>query len=173
MRRWNVLASIIREEDFTTFVEVGAKEGRTTAHVLEHCPDCHVIALDPWIKMPEQSGLEGGEGYEAWDFKAIEAEFWEGVEPWDERLTFHRKTSAQAAPLVDDGSQDLVFIDAAHDYQSVLDDIERWTPKVRSGGVLAGHDFQHSFPPVMRAVADSFNLMFVEVMPDSVWWVRC
>ena len=173
MRRWDVLRTFMQEEGFTTFVEVGCKEGRTTAHILEHCPEARVTALDPWMAAPEQGDVAGGESYETWDFQAIEADFWGRVEPFKDRLTFHRKTSLEAADTVDDSSQDLIFIDAAHDYDSVLEDIAAWRPKVRDGGILAGHDFQHSFPSVMDAVADSFNLMVVQVAPDSVWWVRC
>jgi len=173
MRRWNVLATIIQEEGFDRFVEVGCKEGRTTAHILENCPDCHVTAIDPWIAMPQQGAEAGGETYEAWDFKAIEADFWSRVDRWNDRLTFHRKTSLEAANLVDDDSCGLIFIDAAHDYDSVVEDIAAWRPKVRDGGIIAGHDFQHNFPSVMDAVADSFNLMVVQTAPDSVWWVRC
>ena len=173
MRRWEILAKMIEAEGFEHFVEVGTKEGRTAAHILENCPNCQVIGLDAWVKMPEKGGLDGGETYETWDFDDIEKRFWELVEPWKERLTFYRRTSEEVAGLVDDGTQDLIFIDCAHDYDSVLEDIARWTPKLKDGGILSGHDFQHSFPTVMRAVADSFNLMFVETAPDSVWWIRC
>ena len=173
MRRWDVLASMIQAENFTSFVEVGTKEGRPTAHILKECPNVNVIGLDPWCVVGSQEDINCGEDYKEWDFDAIEKEFWERVEPWKSRLTFLRRTSKGAAPTVDDNSQDLIFIDAAHDYDSVLEDIGLWVPKVKTGGILAGHDFQHSFPTVMDAVADSFNLMFVEVMTDSVWWVRC
>jgi len=172
MRRWDVLRTFIISDRFKTFVEVGCKEGRTTEHVLQHCSDCQVIAIDPWAAMP-QKGTEGGsETYEGWDFESIEADFWSRVEPFKDRLTFHRKTSVEAADAVEDGSQDLIFIDAAHDYESVIEDIAVWRPKLREGGILCGHDFQHDFPSVMDAVAKSFNLLVVQVAPDSVWWVR-
>lgn len=173
MRRWDVLVSMIQAENFNHFVEVGTKEGRTTSFVLEHCPMVKVIGIDPWSQMVKDDDVNGGETYEQWDFKEIEREFWKCVEPWKSRLTFMRRTSRDSASKVEDGSQDIIFIDAAHDYDSVLEDISLWTPKIREGGILAGHDFQHSFPSVMEAVADSFNLMFVEIMPDSVWWIRC
>ena len=173
MRRWDVLAAMIHAENFVKFVEVGTKEGRTTEHILKECPTVKVIGIDPWCAMPDQGGVDCGEDYKEWDFKAIEEDFWTRVEPWKSRLTFLRRTSKAATHSVEDDSQDLIFLDAAHDYESVMEDIELWMPKVRGGGILAGHDFQHSFPTVMDAVADSFNLMFVEVMPDSVWWVRC
>lgn len=66
---------------------------------------------------------------------------------------------------------DLIFIDALHDYESVKQDIALWWPKVRVGGMLAGHDFNHKWPGCERAVAESFNLMHVGVSSDSVWFV--
>jgi hypothetical protein len=83
-------------------------------------------------------------------------------------------TTKQAAMSVLVGDllpADLVFIDARHDYDSVLEDIRLWWPKVRTGGMLCGHDFNHKWPGVERAVADSFNLMHIGVTHDSVWFI--
>ncbi len=66
--------------------------------------------------------------------------------------------STIAAAEVDGGSLALCFIDAAHDYDSVKGDITAWLPKVRKGGILAGHDIMHE--PVERAVR--------ELLPDAV-----
>jgi FkbM family methyltransferase len=38
-------------------------------------------------------------------------------------------------------SLDFVYLDARHDYASVLEDLEAWFDKVRPGGVLSGHDY--------------------------------
>jgi hypothetical protein len=66
---------------------------------------------------------------------------------------------------------DLVFIDALHDYESVKQDIALWWPKVRIGGMLCGHDFNHKWPGCERAVAESFDLMHIGVASDSVWFI--
>lgn len=50
-------------------------------------------------------------------------------------------------------SADLVFIDASHDEESVLANLEAWTPAVKDGGLLAGHDLSERTPGVERAVA--------------------
>lgn len=170
-RRWDVLAQMLNEDGFTSFVEVGCKEGRTTGHVLAHCPNVHVTAIDPWRPMLEQKDVKGGETYEQWDFGAIEDAFWQNVGEHRDRVAMLRQTSLEAAAHVEPA--DLVFIDGAHDYDSVVTDISTWLQKVRPGGILAGHDFNHKWPSVHRAVADSFNLMRVMIAPDSVWWVRC
>jgi len=36
---------------------------------------------------------------------------------------------------------DYVYVDARHDYAGVKEDLEAWWPKLRKGGLLAGHDF--------------------------------
>ena len=38
-------------------------------------------------------------------------------------------------------SLDFVYIDARHDYDGCLEDIVAWYPKLKKGGLIAGHDF--------------------------------
>jgi len=54
---------------------------------------------------------------------------------------------------------DLVYIDAAHDYESVKKDIEAWWPKVGPGRVLAGHDY---------AVCEKNNFGVIEAVDEFV-----
>lgn len=171
-RRWDVLASFMAQQGYKTFVEVGCKEGRTTGHVLKTVPDSRVIAIDPWIANPApKNGDATREDYEAWDFDKIRREFWDNVGKDSARCTHFRCTSEVATSQVPPTPFDLVFIDALHDYESVKQDIALWWPKVRKGGMLAGHDFNHKWPGVERAVADSFDLMHIGVASDSVWFV--
>ncbi len=68
----------------------------------------------------------------------------------------HSCLSWDAAALYADASLDFVFIDADHAYESVLKDIKAWLPKVKPGGLIAGHDYSQDFPGVMLAVAECF-----------------
>lgn len=52
---------------------------------------------------------------------------------------------------------DFIYIDAAHDYESVTNDLEAWWPLVSEIGVLAGHDYDESHPEVVRAVDEFFD----------------
>jgi predicted O-methyltransferase YrrM len=56
-----------------------------------------------------------------------------------------RANSIEAAPLFDDGSLDAVFVDGSHIYPDVLADIDAYLPKIRSGGLILGHDL-HDVP---------------------------
>jgi hypothetical protein len=176
IRRWDVIASFMLEQGYKTLVEVGCKEGRTTGHILKTVPDSRVIAVDPWCAMPAQKGVQGGETYEEWDFAKIEAEFWANVGENKDRCVMWRTTSADAATRDREHTgqswqHDTVFIDAAHDYENVKLDIRRWWPLIRPGGMLIGHDFNHKWPGVERAVAECFDLMRVGCAPDSIWFV--
>ncbi len=41
----------------------------------------------------------------------------------------------------EDESLDFVFIDGNHDFEYVVEDICKWTKKVRKGGIVSGHDY--------------------------------
>ena len=92
--------------------------------------------------------------------------------------------SADMAAHFADGSLDYVFIDADHSYAAVSRDIDAWRPKVKPGGILAGHDFTPVFPGVIQAVTERFDAWHVHRGIDyggnegmrgaywPVWWVR-
>ena len=67
-----------------------------------------------------------------------------------------KEYSPQAADSFVDESIDLVYIDALHDYESVSADIRAWYPKVREGGIIAGHDYLLSSWPGVVAAVDEF-----------------
>lgn len=178
LRRWEVLAGLAEQMKARTFVEVGCKAGGTTAYLLDHFPEMRAIAIDPWAPMPNEA-----EDYSDHDFAEIEKTFWKNIGANKNRCRMLRMTSLEAAAnSVDGGTEiesrmwiyphDIVFLDAGHDLENCLADINAWWPHVREGGYLCGHDYQQKFPGVMRAVAQSFPLLRVAVCPDSVWVVQ-
>lgn len=171
LRRWEVLAGLAEQMKARTFVEVGCKAGGTTAYLLDHIPELRAIAIDPWAPMPNEA-----EDYTDHDFVQIERDFWKNIGEHRDRVEMLRMTSAASAASMCIRTvlppPDIVFIDAGHDYDSCLYDINAWYPIVRDGGYLCGHDYQQKFPGVMRAVAQSFPLLRVAVCPDSVWVVQ-
>ena len=63
-----------------------------------------------------------------------------------------RTDSVSASKMYADESLDAVFIDADHRYESVKADILTWMPKVKKGGILAGHDYILAHSGVILAV---------------------
>ena len=71
--------------------------------------------------------------------------------------------SIAAAKSYRNAELDFVFLDADHSYEGVTADIDAWLPKIRPGGILAGHDYvDHTTANgfvygVKRAVAEKFD----------------
>lgn len=62
--------------------------------------------------------------------------------------------SVAAAKKFKNQSVDMIFIDAAHDYENVKNDLNVWWPKLKVGGTFAGHDWHYSQDGVQRAVKE-------------------
>lgn len=72
----------------------------------------------------------------------------------EDRVELLPMPSVDAAKLFPDEALDFVFIDGSHEEEDVTNDIRDWLPKVRPGGILAGHDFD--WMGVVKAVANCF-----------------
>ena len=65
---------------------------------------------------------------------------------------------------------DMVYIDAGHEYQSVVFDLELYKNVVRSGGYMLGDDWFH--PPIKAAVKDVLGDDVKTLSHDKFLWVR-
>ena len=70
-----------------------------------------------------------------------------------DRVVFIKSKSHEAVESIPDGL-DFVYIDGNHDYDFVKKDIMLYYDKVRSGGVLGGHDFGIVYHGVAEAVVE-------------------
>lgn len=80
------------------------------------------------------------------------------------KVTFLQNYSNKAHVFFDDNSIDVLYIDANHTYEYVKDDLEYWYPKVKDGGFICGHDYNHkNFPGVTKAVHEFVELNTVKL----------
>jgi hypothetical protein len=87
--------------------------------------------------------------------------------------------STQAAKYIANQSLDMIFIDADHDYESVLKDIKAWVPKVKDGGCISGHDYDPTGGfDVWKVVHKVFGKTNFNIVPDDAggpnnhcWWL--
>lgn len=153
MRRWDVVIAIINEKGFKTFAEVGVCKGETAYPVSQQCPTLEKYYLIDRLFAPQFS----------------EHPLY-GKVPIFEIMTM---TSEEAAPLIPDGSLDGVFIDAMHREPFIGQDVRLWTPKVRPGGFLCGHDYEGRRFPDIKIAVDGFygeeNISTVSVRKCKVW----
>ena len=92
------------------------------------------------------------------------------------RCVFVEEASPEAARHFCTNLFDFIYIDAAHDYQSVKADLMAWWPKLAYGGIMAGHDYNNRHKGVVKAVNEFFGKKGTEIQttikdsPKS-WWV--
>jgi predicted O-methyltransferase YrrM len=114
-----------------SIVEIGSHRGRSTIVLALAAPvGVPIVAVDPF----DDPRWGGGEGSLAiFHENLLRA----GV---DDRVRVVRGTSEVAARDWDGGDVALVYIDGAHDRQSVVIDIEGWTRWLGENGLLFLHD---------------------------------
>jgi hypothetical protein len=80
--------------------------------------------------------------------------------------------STRAAQSFPDNFFDFIFLDAAHDHASVQEDLRAWWPKLKVGGLFAGHDYSPVWPGVWRAVSELFAAKVSVTTVGSSFLVR-
>lgn len=156
--------------------EVGVLAGSFSRTVLSQWKGSTYYMVDPWIDQPTDVYMEKTVGR---DYEALYRECLEQAKR-DPRIRIIRKMSVEAAKEVPDNSLDCVFIDANHAYGPVLADMDAWWPKVRLGGIFAGHDYGNdttfpNFCEVKRAVdrwMSERRRTFVYSRCNSWWCVK-
>ncbi|XXX77637.1 class I SAM-dependent methyltransferase [Sorangium sp. So ce134] len=154
-------------------VEVGCWKGLSTAYIgrLAARNGVALHCVDAW----EGSSDQYGERYRALlAAEDVPGAFRANMEALGIRPHVLRMPSTDAAARFADASLDLVFLDGSHDRAAVLADLEAWWPKLRPGGVLAGHDHNEEHAGVVDATAHFISLAGrpIERGAGSVWWAR-
>lgn len=120
-------------------VEVGTAEGYFSHYLLDRWLGT-LTQIDPW-RILDTPGFSGhGEETDAKQ-EARYQRMVRAATKYNGRCKVLRATSEEAAPKFADGSLDFCYLDAQHDYPSIKRDLELWAPKVKPGGILAGHDW--------------------------------
>ncbi len=146
-----------------TFVEVGSWAGRSSHAILSGSKG-KVYCVDTWKGAKDIFDSTNAMAKERDMLEVFKRNV--GHFP---NLNIVVKPSIEAAKDFEDNSIDVCFIDAGHTYEEVLDDIDAWLPKVKSDGILCGHDYlPNTWMGVVKAVDERFG------KPDKVvdWiWV--
>lgn len=129
----NDLAQLFADLNYTEGAEIGVNRGRYSDVMLKRNPKLHINCVDPWKAFDRNSDARMERAFRRAHQK---------LDVYGDRVTWVRKTSVEAAKDFKDGSLDFVYIDAMHYFDFVMVDIILWTPKVRKGGIVSGHDYE-------------------------------
>jgi len=154
--------------------EIGVAGGQHIKALMENTTIEKIYGIDPYITDSWDMHSFFSVDDEYGSFDGLYGEVKELLSQFGERVELVRKKSTEAALDFEDGSLDFVFIDAIHDYENCFNDINYWHNRVRKGGYVMGHDWEHpSFPGVQQAVVEHYGDA-VQGVPDPVhvWWVK-
>ena len=124
-----------------------------------YCVDCWEGSLD-WSEEARKKAIE----------ENVYGLFISNMERLGIKVQMLKGLSTEMAVNFSEEELGLVFIDASHDFDSVWSDLECYFPKVKSGGIISGHNYD-SHGDVKKAV-DKFlgeKDLKPEMGTGSIW----
>ncbi len=166
---YSFFPKLIQQYKFKIGVEVGVAFAGHAYAILTNTNLSKLYGVDPFVHI---------DGYPM-DFSQEEYDEMYNIvkkrmDPYGDRYVHIRKWSTEAVNDIP-GEIDFVYIDANHSYEKVWEDLVNWFPKIRIGGIIGGHDYNHpNFPGVKQAVYEFFRRFNWQIHEEGlyVWWVE-
>ncbi len=170
-------------------VEVGTWKGLSAATMARMCIDrglknVRIVCVDTWLGSPEyytQRGIKrkdmGLSLKQINGYPAVYFTFAKNMKKLqlDKVIAPLPLPSAQAYDVLKHYKirADIVYIDAAHEYDAVLLDIKKYFEILKPGGTMIGDDYHKTWPGVIKAVDEfCFHHQIETVVDGSVWSLR-
>lgn len=133
-----VLRSLLGRVRCDRVAELGCFTGKSTLTILPYVTD-ELVCVD-WFR--GSPGLAGEDPLNnIYRTRDVFGQFRKNI-GLDPRVMIIVSDTARAASLFKDRSFDVIFVDGDHRYEGAKRDLEAWRPKLRSGGLFCGHDFE-------------------------------
>lgn len=133
----NDLAVVFAKLGYSEGAEIGVERGIFSEILCKANPDLLLLCVDPLVPY---------EGYREHVSKEKMDGFFQEVSrrlaPYNHFIL--RDFSMEALKSVEDETLDFVYIDANHDFLNTTLDIYGWSQKVKTGGIVSGHDFSRN-----------------------------
>ena len=161
----NSLVKLLRDKDFKVGVEIGVQYGLNAERWLKNAVVQKLYGVDPYdsvlfpiapLKVPDDE---------------IYQDMLKRMKVFKNRYIHIRKTSNEA--LLDiDGTVDCIYIDGETTDKATYDDISFWYPKLRKGGIMAGHNYNHPSFPHIKKIVDNYFGVVPYTSDGYVWWYK-
>jgi len=178
---------LIKEElgDVNIAVELGVWRGHYSKSIIHHLIPKTFYGVDPYELYEGYTDKPGGMSNTEFNSQTNMNNLHTEVQKKYEYLNdsyiktksiLVREFGAPYAAQFEDNSVDFVYLDADHKYESVKEEIKAWWPKIKLGGILAGHDYiDVSYFGVIPAVDEFVEREKLELkITDeefATWWV--
>jgi hypothetical protein len=134
--------------------EIGLWEAHTFCSLLECCPRIKTLyGVDPY--QPYVDTIDGKSIVVDSDMimvvkvRAITNIMSTGLQ---NKVLFVEDTSENSVDLIENNELDFIFVDSYINEKHALEELNRWYPKVKTGGIFSGHDYNS-----IKHVVDQFR----------------
>ena len=151
--------------------EIGTQWGHNAEYIMNLLSVRKLYLVDPYE--PYEDGRKRIKSHQV---KSFRLEAHRRMLKWKDNVVWLYKRSDIAYKYVSDGELDFVYFDGLHFYEAVKKDLNLWIPKVKVGGLIAGHDY--NLVGVRDAVNEEFGKRVEKGLCRQVkkkrtydWWV--
>jgi predicted O-methyltransferase YrrM len=134
------LAGLVNKVVSGILCEIGCWTGHSTAILAKHSETIgtKMIVVDNF------GGNEGTPLIEYARDNSVKEIFLENMRELGllDSINLFDMNSNEAHKYLDNESLSFLFVDAGHTYEQVKNDLNNYIPKVKSGGVICGHDYE-------------------------------
>ena len=143
-------------------LEIGSYMGESTKMIASTGLFNNLVVVEPHTGKEEFNEITGH------DWSLVEEEFKQNTKYFN--FIDHRKDfSYNVVPNLPDNYFDFIYIDGEHGYEAVKKDLTMCLPKLKNGGMVAGHDYSYKWKGVWQACDDIFDKQPDRVFLDSSW----
>lgn len=144
--------------------ELGCAEGLFSRDILNWGVPKHYL-VDTWATIQGQRGDGGND--QGWHDANLD-NVKKLVKPFGNKAVILRGFSVDMAARVENVSLGFVNVDCDHSYEGVKADISAWWPKLKTGGVMAFHDYEMPHYGVKQAVTEfaQANGLEIHLLPE-------
>ena len=170
-KAYGLFGRVIQERKLKVGAEIGVAFGGHSESILKVSTVTKLYCVDPYqhnADYIDPMNLPQEEFDELYKYTTTR------LAQFGDRYQHIRKPSQQAVDEIP-VQLDFVFIDADHSYSGVWKDLCAWYSKVRDGGIIGGHDYDHPNLPGVKFAIDEFFRRFdwkINEEGEGVWWVE-
>jgi hypothetical protein len=157
-------------------VEIGVFRGDFSAMILEKNP-LYLYLIDPFEHNSETYG--DGQMTTAYsdgnDLRIVRGRFRFQIS--NKQIMIQKQYSFEAVSTFSDDYFDFIYHDGSHLYKDLKSDLNEWMPKLKKGGIMAGHDYAGVFMDDVSRAVDEFCIennfeMFLLNKTGGDWALR-
>ena len=160
------LSQLLEFED-NKMIEIGSYMGEST-HIFGSCGlFTEINCIEPFSGTENFNDKNNHTWEEVWEEYDINTRQFKDIVKLHEDYSYDEKVLSN----FNDDEYDFVYVDGNHSFESTRQDFELYIPKIKSNGVLGGHDYQQGFgvDDALEEICDPSNLILFR---DSSWLIK-